>query len=135
VKKLRTILCTLTVLMCADFADASDEVVGEWNGIITTESLPQPVSISVKSLTVSETVLTLRYSLPRNCSMTAEYGGPSQAGEIFYFPAASNRYDWCATTLGRAQSHIKLTPTEANDLRYDIVSGKSSVESGILTRK
>ena len=112
-------------------AASSDAVklVGNWKGTVIVDDLPQPVMIDIADLELGKQVMTIRYTRPRACHLTAEYGGSVKDGEIFY-PNAS-RGAWCGKIQG---GHVKASLTETGKLQYQIKTGKATAESAILGR-
>ena len=124
----------VVIFTLSNQAVSSDAVklVGSWKGTVIVDDLPQPVMIDIADLELGKQVMLIKYTKPRACHLTAEYGGSVKDGEIFY-PNTSHG-GWCNKIAGGQGGHVKASLTETGKLQYQIKTGKATAESAILGR-
>jgi hypothetical protein len=109
-------------------AEDANKLVGKWNGFVTVNDLPQPINVDITDPIPGKQVLTMTYTLPRNCVVTAQYGGQAKGEEVFYI--SSSNTGWCHSLQG---GHLKMSLTESGKLKVKF-KAKSVSEAIILER-
>lgn len=134
----RTISSVLGVAFAfaiANIAQAEgSEIVGKWKGSILVNELPQPVFVEIKPLSAGVSTLSLKYSLPRNCSFSSQYSGQGKIGHVFRFiDGFGSSRSVCKKE--RKGAVLALNTTDTGKLRLEIRNGNSIVETIILLRR
>lgn len=134
-KVLERIVALILIMFMSSTIFASNEVIGKWRGnIIIDGDKPMFVFLDIESLTPAESVLTLKYGQPYNCSLFAQYGGSIEHVEVFYFNHASPGGSWGAEHILKKKAEIRVSITKTGKLQYDITSKGVSLQSAVLSR-
>jgi hypothetical protein len=109
------------------------ELAGQYHTTFVNDGLPQPVWLTLQSLSAGQKGTSLSYSRPRSCTLHFEYGGEVN-GELFLYVRSWDGGRWCRDKSDK-DVLLKVFPQNGRDVRYDLIIDKNIIESQVASRQ